>query len=164
MTCAFIIFSLFYAIIQNEQCYGAMPMRLLLIEDDYQLNQSLKAQLMKEGYAVDVAFDGETGEDLARLTPYDVIIIDVMIPKKDGILVCRALRRAKLTTPILLLTARDTIQDRVSGLDSGADDYLIKPFSLHELFAGYARLCDAPALEHRKWGSFALVTCCSTLL
>ncbi|HLG62486.1 MAG TPA: response regulator transcription factor [Ktedonosporobacter sp.] len=131
-------------------------MRLLLIEDDYQLNQSLKAQLMKEGYAVDVAFDGETGEDLARLTPYDVIIIDVMIPKKDGILVCRALRRAKLTTPILLLTARDTIQDRVSGLDSGADDYLIKPFSLHELFARLRALVRRASPGAQKMGQLCV--------
>lgn len=127
-------------------------MRLLLIEDDHQLNQSLKAQLVKEGYAVDVAFDGETGEDFARMTPYDVIIIDVMIPKKDGILVCRALRRARLTTPILMLTARDTIQDRVLGLDSGADDYLVKPFSLHELFARLRALLRRGSPETQRMG------------
>lgn len=110
-------------------------MRILIIEDDYHLNQSLKKSLVEEGYATDSVYDGVEGEEYARSTSYDAIILDVMLPRKDGITVCRALRQHHITTPILMLTARDAIEDRVQGLDSGADDYLIKPFALHELLA-----------------------------
>ena len=110
-------------------------MRILLIEDNRRLSDSLRATLVEDGYAVDVAYDGVEGEDMAVFTPYDVIILDVMLPKRDGIQVCRALRDQKITTPILMLTARDALDDRVSGLDSGADDYLIKPFEIKELRA-----------------------------
>jgi DNA-binding response OmpR family regulator len=91
--------------------------------------------LMDDGYAVDPAFDGIEGEELAEMTPYDAIILDLMLPKKDGIEVCRDLRDKHVNTPILMLTARDTIEDRVEGLDSGADDYLVKPFAIEELRA-----------------------------
>lgn len=110
-------------------------MRLLLIEDDVYLSHSLKRSLMEEGYAVDAVFDGEEGEAYAEMELYDVIILDILLPGKDGIAVCRSLRQRRLTTPILMLTARDAVGDRVRGLDSGADDYLVKPFSLEELFA-----------------------------
>lgn len=110
-------------------------MRILLVEDDRRLSQSLKMSLVDEGYAVDGAFDGEEAEAFAATTTYDAIILDVMLPLKDGIAVCRTLRTRKVNTPILLLTARDAIEDRVRGLDSGADDYLVKPFALHELLA-----------------------------
>jgi DNA-binding response OmpR family regulator len=110
-------------------------MRILLVEDDQHLSQALKNNLLDEGYAVDTAFDGIEGEEFAQAAPYDVIILDVMLPCKDGLEVCRTLRRRRLATPILLLTARDTVGDRVQGLDSGADDYLVKPFALHELLA-----------------------------
>jgi DNA-binding response OmpR family regulator len=110
-------------------------MRILLIEDNRRLNHSLKMTLMDEGYAVDSAFDGEEGEELALIAPYDAIILDIMLPKKDGLEVCRELRNQRVSTPILMLTARDTVQDRVLGLDSGADDYLVKPFALEELRA-----------------------------
>ncbi|GCE09167.1 two-component system response regulator RppA [Dictyobacter aurantiacus] len=110
-------------------------MRLLIIEDDYRLSQALKKSLVEEGYAIDAVYDGEEGESYAESTPYDAIILDIMLPRKDGIAVCRALRQHHITTPILMLTARDTIEDRVQGLDSGADDYLVKPFALHELLA-----------------------------
>jgi len=109
--------------------------RILLVEDDYRLNQSLKASLVDEGYAVDAAFDGEEGEAFVETVSYDAIILDIMLPRKDGLAVCRTLRMRKINTPILLLTARDAIEDRVRGLDSGADDYLVKPFALHELLA-----------------------------
>src|SRR6185437_14950448 len=99
------------------------------------LSQALKKSLVEEGYAVDAVYDGVVGETYARNTPYDAIILDVMLPRKDGIAVCRALRQQHITTPILMLTARDTVEDRVQGLDSGADDYLVKPFALHELLA-----------------------------
>lgn len=110
-------------------------MRILLVEDDHRLNQSLKMSLVDEGYAVDAAFDGLEGEAFAESVPYDAIILDVMLPQKDGMAVCRTLRTRRINTPILLLTARDAIEDRVRGLDSGADDYLVKPFALHELLA-----------------------------
>ena len=110
-------------------------MRTLLVEDNRRLNLSLKTSLIEEGYAVDAAFDGAEGLDLAGYTPYDVIILDVMLPGMNGLEVCRTLRRQGLKTPILLLTARDAVEDRVQGLDSGADDYLVKPFAMSELLA-----------------------------
>jgi len=110
-------------------------MRILLVEDNRQLSDSLRRVLVDDGYAVDAAFDGVEGEELAGFTPYDVIILDIMLPKRDGIEVCRALRSQKVKTPILMLTARDSLDDRVLGLDSGADDYLVKPFEILELRA-----------------------------
>lgn len=110
-------------------------MRILIIEDNRRLSDSLRATLVEDGYAVDVAFDGVEGEDMALMTPYDIIVLDIMLPKRDGIEVCRSLRDQKNTTPILMLTARDALDDRVSGLDSGADDYLVKPFEIKELRA-----------------------------
>src|SRR5258707_4635250 len=110
-------------------------MRILLVEDNRRLNTSLRLNLTDAGYAVDSAYDGPEGEELASLTPYDLIILDVMLPAKDGLAVCRSLRQQRLKTPILMLTARDTVAERVAGLDSGADDYLVKPFALNELLA-----------------------------
>ncbi|MBI2758391.1 MAG: response regulator transcription factor [Chloroflexi bacterium] len=110
-------------------------MRILIIEDNRRLNDSLRATLVENGYAVDTAYDGVEGEDMALLAQYDVIILDVMLPKRDGIEVCRSLRDQKVAAPILMLTARDGLDDRVLGLDSGADDYLIKPFEIKELRA-----------------------------
>jgi len=110
-------------------------MRILLIEDNHRLSDSLRATLNEDGYAVDAAYDGLEGEEMALLTPYDIIVLDIMLPKRDGIEVCRSLRDQKNTTPILMLTARDALDDRVLGLDSGADDYLVKPFEVKELRA-----------------------------
>jgi DNA-binding response OmpR family regulator len=110
-------------------------MRILVIEDNYRLNSSLQMNLAHEGYSVDTAYDGQEGQDLAELTPYDLIILDILLPKKDGLEVCRELRRRRIHTPILLLTARDSVDDRVRGLDCGADDYLVKPFAIRELLA-----------------------------
>jgi DNA-binding response OmpR family regulator len=110
-------------------------MRILLVEDNRQLNNSLRLSLVDDGYAVDVAFDGVEGEELAEITPYDLIILDIMLPKKNGLDVCRSLRNQRVNSPILMLTARDALEDRVAGLDSGADDYLVKPFALEELRA-----------------------------
>jgi len=114
---------------------GEEFMRILLVEDNHRLSDSLRATLVDDNYAVDVAYDGQEGEEMALFTPYDVIILDVMLPKRDGIEVCRSLRDQKVATPILMLTARDGLDDRVLGLDSGADDYLIKPFEIKELRA-----------------------------
>ncbi len=110
-------------------------MRILLVEDNRRLSDSLRATLTEDGYAVDAAYDGVEGEDMALITPYDIIILDIMLPKRDGIEVCRSLRDQKQVTPILMLTARDALDDRVLGLDSGADDYLVKPFEIKELRA-----------------------------
>ncbi len=110
-------------------------MRILIVEDNNRLNGSLQSNLTHEGYSVDAAYDGQEGQDLAELTPYDLIILDILLPKKDGLEVCRELRRRRISTPILLLTARDSINDRVQGLDCGADDYLVKPFAIRELLA-----------------------------
>ena len=100
-------------------------MRILLIEDNRQLNNSLRLSLVDDGYAVDVAFDGVEGEELAEITPYDVIILDIMLPKKNGLDVCRSLRNDHVNTPILMLTARDALEDRVAGLGRGADGFLV---------------------------------------
>src|SRR6266852_664307 len=102
-------------------------MRILLVEDNRRLSDELKMSLAYEGYAVDTAFDGVEGQALAEPTPYDVLILDIVLPGEDGLGVCRALRRQHVSTPVLMLTARDTLADRVHGLDSGADDYLVKP-------------------------------------
>src|SRR3989440_6370381 len=110
-------------------------MRILVIEDNHRLSSSLAANLTHEGYSVDAAYDGQEGQDLAELTPYDLIIMDILLPEKDGLQVCRDLRRRRIHTPILLLTARDSVDDRVQGLDCGADDYLVKPFAMRELLA-----------------------------
>src|SRR5712691_3150296 len=129
-------------------------MRILIIEDDYHLNQALKKSLVEEGYATDSVYDGVEGEAYAESTPYDAIILDIMLPRKDGVAVCRALRQHHITTPILMLTARDTIEDRVQGLDSGADDYLVKPFALHELLARLRALMRRTAAD--KSGTLVL--------
>lgn len=110
-------------------------MRILVVEDNRRLNTSLKKSLEEDGYAVDAAYDGDEGEAYAVAAPYDLILLDVMLPKKDGFSLCRDLRRQGVNAPILMLTARDTVDDRVDGLDSGADDYLVKPFSMNELRA-----------------------------
>ncbi len=102
--------------------------------------------LEESGYVVDTALDGVEGQELAELTEYDAIILDIMLPRRDGLEVCRNLRQQHLRTPILLLTARDAVEERVKGLDSGADDYLVKPFALDELEARLRALLrrDAP--------------------
>ena len=110
-------------------------MRILVVEDNRRLNTSLKTSLEEDGYAVDAVYDGEEGEEFALAAPYDLILLDVMLPKKDGFSLCRDLRQQGINAPILMLTARDTVDDRVDGLDSGADDYLVKPFSMNELRA-----------------------------
>ncbi len=110
-------------------------MRILVIEDEAQLAELIKRGLEEEGYAVDTAGTGESGEELAEDIPYDLVVLDIMLPGKDGLEVCRALRAKKVKIPILMLTAKDAIEDKVKGLDSGADDYMVKPFVFEELYA-----------------------------
>jgi two-component system OmpR family response regulator len=110
-------------------------MRALVVEDGSKMAALLRRGLQEEGFAVDVAANGEDGSWLGAENDYDVILLDVMLPDVDGFEVCRRLRAADRWAPILMLTARDGVQDRVAGLDAGADDYLTKPFSFDELFA-----------------------------
>jgi DNA-binding response OmpR family regulator len=116
-------------------------MRLLLIEDSARLQSSVGRGLRKAGYAVDVSGDGEDGLWLAESNEYDVIILDLMLPKLDGLTLLRRLREKQNGTHVLILTARDTVENRVSGLQAGADDYLIKPFAFDELLARVQALC-----------------------
>jgi heavy metal response regulator len=110
-------------------------MRILVIEDEAKIAQFIKRGLKEEGYAVDVADDGEQGHFMLSSNEYDAIILDLMLPKIDGLTLCRTLRKEGNQTPIIMLTAKDTVKDKVKGLDSGADDYLPKPFAFEELLA-----------------------------
>ena len=110
-------------------------MRLLVVEDDVRLCDVLRRGLCEQGHVVDVAHDGEAGEMWAHGAPYDAVILDVNLPKRDGLSVVRSLRKANVRTPVLMLTSRDTPQDVIAGLDAGADDYLRKPFVFGELEA-----------------------------
>jgi DNA-binding response OmpR family regulator len=110
-------------------------MRILVIEDEKHIASFIKQGLKEEGYAVDVVYDGEKGYFLAGTEPYDLIVLDIMIPKIDGVTVCKYLRNDKVNTPILFLTAKDEIDDKVTGLDAGAEGYLTKPFSFDEFLA-----------------------------
>ncbi len=110
-------------------------MRILIAEDERDLNSILTKKLTKDGYSVDSVLNGEDAIEILSYTDYDAVILDIMMPKQDGYAVLRALRDAGKTTPVIFLTAKDTVADRVKGLDSGANDYLVKPFSLEELSA-----------------------------
>ena len=110
-------------------------MRILIAEDEKALNRLLKKKLEEQSYSVDACLDGQEAWDYLDSTDYDVILLDIMMPKKSGLEVLKTLRRKGIHTPVLLLTAKDSIEDRVLGLDAGADDYLVKPFAFEELLA-----------------------------
>jgi DNA-binding response OmpR family regulator len=110
-------------------------MRILVVEDDMVIANLLQRALREESYAVDLAHDGIEGEWLATENPYDLVILDVMLPRKDGISALQSMRAAGVKSPVLMLTARDEVKDKITGLDGGADDYMTKPFSLDELLA-----------------------------
>lgn len=110
-------------------------MRVLLVEDEVKMSAFLKQGLEEQRYAVDIADNGEDGLHWALNFPYDVLILDVMLPGINGMELCQLLRNRRIQTPVLMLTARDSVDDRVNGLDSGADDYLVKPFAFRELLA-----------------------------
>jgi len=110
-------------------------MRVLIVEDERKISAYVKRGLEEQGYAVDAAYTGTEALDFADAAPYDLILLDILLPEMDGLAVCRELRRKGNRTPVLMLTARDAIDDRVAGLDAGADDYLVKPFALKELLA-----------------------------
>ena len=110
-------------------------MTILVVEDEIKITRFIKRGLEMEHYTVDVAYDGKEALEKAEVNTYDLIILDIMLPKMNGIEVCRKLRDKKLETPIIVLTARDTVDDRIKGLDAGADDYMTKPFAFGELLA-----------------------------
>ena len=122
-------------------------MRILVVEDETKLGRLLQRGLREDGYAADVAADGDEALWMARATPYAAVLLDVMLPGLDGFEVCRRLRAAGVWSPVLMLTARDAIDDRVTGLDAGADDYLAKPFSFEELLARLRALIRRAPVE-----------------
>ena len=122
-------------------------MRVLVVEDDVKMAALVRRGLLEEGLAVDVARVGDDALWMAGATDYDAIVLDVMLPGLDGFELCRRLREAGRWSPVLMLTARDSVEDRVAGLDAGADDYLVKPFSFAELLARLRSLARRPALE-----------------
>ena len=116
-------------------------MRILVIEDNIGLNDAISEILRQEKYHVDSVFDGKDGYSFAKSGIYDCILLDIMLPKMDGYEVCRALRNERISTPILILSAKDSVQNKVQGLDLGADDYMTKPFSTSELLARIRSIC-----------------------
>lgn len=132
-------------------------MRILLVDDEAELTDPLSLMLRRQGYTVDIAYEGLTGEALANQQVYDLLILDWMLPERSGIEICQALRSHGNTTPVLFLTAKDTVDDRVSGLDAGADDYLVKPFELKELLARVRALLRRPPIISESERSSRLV-------
>jgi DNA-binding response OmpR family regulator len=122
-------------------------MRLLVVEDEPGIARFIRQGLNEAGYAVDVGTDGEEGLDYALAAQYDAIVLDILLPKMDGLHLLRELRDRGIKTPVLLLTARDEVEDRVQGLDAGADDYLVKPFAFPELLARIRALLRRPPLQ-----------------
>ncbi|WP_456402563.1 response regulator transcription factor [Persephonella sp.] len=134
-------------------------MKILIVEDNIELNNTLKEVLEINGYLVDTAFDGEEGMDYINATEYDLIILDIMLPKIDGYQVCKLLRDKGINTPVLMLTAKDRLEDKVKGLDIGADDYLVKPFEIEELLARVRALIRRASSEKSniiKIGEFVI--------
>jgi DNA-binding response OmpR family regulator len=119
-------------------------MRILVVEDEKKMASFIERGLKEEGYAVDSAFDGESGWEYVTTNDYDLIILDWMLPKMSGLAVCSKIRERGYRTPVLILTARDTVEDKIKGLDQGADDYLTKPFSFDELLARIRALLRRP--------------------
>jgi len=120
-------------------------MRILLVDDEAEMVAALSRILSREGYTVEVAYDGDRGCQLATQSTYDLLILDWMLPQRSGLEICQQVRSLGAMTPVLFLTAKDTIDDRVQGLDAGADDYLVKPFELRELLARVRALLRRPA-------------------
>jgi two-component system, OmpR family, manganese sensing response regulator len=122
-------------------------MKILLVDDEVELTDPLSRVLSREGYEVDIAYDGDKGSNLATQKTYDLLILDWMLPHQSGLEICQQLRRSGKNTPVLFLTAKDTIDDRVQGLDAGADDYIVKPFELRELLARVRALLRRGAVD-----------------
>lgn len=138
-----------------------MTMRVLLVEDEHKIAAYVKRGLEESGYAVDAVFTGRDALDWVGAAPYDLIILDIMLPVVDGLTVCRELRHRGDRTPVLMLTARDGVDDRVTGLDAGADDYLVKPFAMKELLArmrALTRRTDQPKSSVLSYADLSLDT------
>lgn len=150
--------------ISSTSMASILVMRILLVDDELALTEPLSRLLTREGYRVDVASEGVGGHELAQTGAYDLLILDWMLPGMGGLEICQALRSQGKTTPVLFLTAKDTLDDRVAGLDAGADDYLVKPFELRELLARVRALLrrpptletSAPASPRLQFGDLAL--------
>ena len=125
-------------------------MRILVVEDEHKIANSIKRGFEQETWATDLAYDGEEGYDMASSEDYDLIVLDLMLPKMDGMEICKKLRAEEIHTPILMLTARGELADKVGGLNSGADDYLIKPFAFEELLARVKALARRPKLTNNE--------------
>ena len=141
-------------------------MRVLIVEDEKRLAQALGQIMEEQHYQVDIVYDGADGLDYALSGQYDIVILDVMLPKKDGFEVVHELREQKISTPVLMLTARDDISDKVQGLDCGADDYMTKPFSPEELLARIRALSRRQGdvlLEDIHWADLTLKLSSRTL-
>lgn len=123
-----------------------MRMKILIVEDEKKLNEAIAIGLKNRGYIIDTALDGEEGESLARINNYDCIVLDIMMPKRDGLQMCYNLRTNNILTPIIFLTARDAVADKIEGLDIGADDYIVKPFAIDELAARIRTIMRRPQL------------------
>lgn len=134
-------------------------MRILLVEDDQRIARFVTKGLREQAYAVDVTGDGDDAFYKLSINDYDAVILDVMIPGRDGFQVCRDMRSAGIDVPVIMLTARDTVQDRITGLDSGADDYLIKPFAVTELLARLRALLRRAQVVRRKRGGPGTLNC-----
>lgn len=115
--------------------YRGWTMKILVIEDEKKVGAFIKKGLEEESYSVELAYDGDKGEELAVAQNFDLIILDILMPKKDGLTVLKDLRARQVSTPVLMITAKGSVDDKVKGLDSGADDYLVKPFAIAELLA-----------------------------
>jgi len=124
--------------------YNCIGMKILVVEDEHKIANAIKKGLEQESYAVDVVYNGDEGYDFAACEKYDVIILDLMLPKMDGLEICRKLREEGNHTPILILTAKGELNDKVAGLNCGADDYLVKPFAFAELLARIRALARRP--------------------
>ncbi|MEI8143637.1 MAG: response regulator transcription factor [Candidatus Berkelbacteria bacterium] len=122
-------------------------MRILIVEDDQKIAGAIKRGLTSEHFAVDISYDGKDGYGMTTINEYDLIILDRMLPEIDGIEICRLLRKNKKSTPIIMLTAKTEVRDRVEGLNAGADDYLTKPFAFEELLARVRALLRRPNVE-----------------
>lgn len=137
-------------------------MRILLVEDERKISAYVKRGLEESGYAVDAVYTGREALDWAEATDYDLIVLDILLPEMDGLTACRELRKRGDRTPVLMLTARDTVDDRVAGLDAGADDYLVKPFAMKELFARLRALTrragDIPKTSIMQFADLSLDT------
>lgn len=134
-------------------------MRILLIEDQTKISNLIKQGLKEEGHAVDVASDGEQGYFLLHKNKYDLVVLDVVLPKTDGLSLCKRLRSENINLPIIILSAKNTVKDKVQGLNAGADDYLAKPFSVDELLARvrvFMRKKDSPAATQLKVGELVM--------